>query len=108
MVETQLCKLPGTSDALCIIHTYYVRVDKALRSAGGFRRPLRATLTPHKKEESNKMRMNVKRTERRFMVLGLNCRLANAKNSMVHENNPDAACMDEIRRKDGENEEQSV
>ena len=32
------------------------------------------------------------------MVLGANWRLANAKSSMVHENNPDAACMDEIER----------
>ena len=27
-----------------------------------------------------------------------NWRLANAKSSMVHENNPDAACMGEIER----------
>ena len=32
------------------------------------------------------------------MVLGANCRLANAKSSMVHENNPDAACVGEIER----------
>ena len=32
------------------------------------------------------------------MVLGANWRLANAKSSMVHKNNPDAACMDEIER----------
>ena len=32
------------------------------------------------------------------MVLGANSRLANATSSMVHENNPDAACMDEIER----------
>ena len=37
----------------------------------------------------------MKRTEK-SMVLGANWRLANAKSSMVHENNPDAACMDEI------------
>ena len=30
------------------------------------------------------------------MVLGANCQVVNAKSSMVHENNPDAACMDEI------------
>ena len=34
----------------------------------------------------------------RFMVLGANWRLAHAKSSMVHENNPDAACMDKIER----------
>ena len=28
-------------------------------------------------------------------VLGANGRLANAESSMVHENNPDAACTDE-------------
>ena len=39
----------------------------------------------------------MKRTER-SMVSGENWRLANAKSSMVHENNPDAACMDEIER----------
>ena len=32
------------------------------------------------------------------MVLGANWRRANAKSSMVHENNSDAACMDEIGR----------
>ena len=31
----------------------------------------------------------------RSMVLGANWRLANAKSCMVHENNLDAACMDE-------------
>ena len=39
----------------------------------------------------------MKRTEK-SMFLGANWRLANAKSSMVHENNPDAACMDEIER----------
>ena len=28
-----------------------------------------------------------------FMVLGAKRRLVNAKSSVVHENNPDAACM---------------
>ena len=32
------------------------------------------------------------------MVLGANWRLANATISMVRENNPDAACIDEIER----------
>ena len=32
------------------------------------------------------------------MVLGANWRLANAQSSMVHENNLDAACMDEKER----------
>ena len=32
------------------------------------------------------------------MVLGANWRLANAKSAMVHQNNPDAAYMDEIER----------
>ena len=31
-----------------------------------------------------------------MVVLGASMRLSNAKSSMVHENNPDAACMDEI------------
>ena len=39
----------------------------------------------------------MKRTER-SVVLGANWRLANAKSSMVHENNRDAACMDEMER----------
>ena len=39
----------------------------------------------------------MKRIERP-MVLGENWRLATAKSFMVHENNPDAACMDEIER----------
>ena len=30
------------------------------------------------------------------MVLGAICRLANAKSSIIHENNPDAACKDDI------------
>ena len=33
-----------------------------------------------------------------MVVLGASMRLSNAKSSMVHENNPDAACMDEIER----------
>ena len=32
------------------------------------------------------------------MVLSANWRLANAQSSMVHENIPDAACMDDIER----------
>ena len=34
------------------------------------------------------------------MVLGANWQLANAKCSMVHENNPDAVCMYEIERRE--------
>ena len=41
------------------------------------------------------------------MVLGANWRLAKAKSSMLHENNPDAAFMDEIRRNVGEKEPQT-
>ena len=37
-----------------------------------------------------------------MVVLGASMRLSNAKSSMVHENNPDAACMDEIE--DGQKE----
>ena len=46
------------------------------------------------KEGLNKMRMN----EADRDVHGFKCKLATCKSSMVHENNPDAACMDEIER----------
>ena len=46
-------------------------------------------------EEQNKMRM--KRTER-SMFLDATWRLLNAKNSVLKENKPDAACMNEIGR----------
>ena len=62
----------------------------ALRSAGGFRRLLRS-LTRKSLIKCDGMKW----TER-SMVLGANWRLANAKSSTVHQNNPDAACMDGI------------
>ena len=49
------------------------------------------------KVESNKMRLNEADRE----VHGFRCKLetlANAKSSMVHENNPEAACMDEMEK----------
>ena len=66
-------------------------IYKALRSAGGLRRTLRSL-----REELNKMRMTESLTE----VHGFRCKLAacNAKSSMVPQNNPDVACMDEIER----------
>ena len=39
----------------------------------------------------------MKRIER-FMASGANWRLENVKRSMVHENKPDAACIDEIEK----------
>ena len=64
------------------------------RSSLGGRLPPPATLAH--KEEMNKMRMNEVDRE----VHGFRSKLAitNAKSSIVHENNQDAACMDEIER----------
>ena len=42
------------------------------------------------------------------MVVGANWRLASAKSFMVHENNPDAACMDEIERTERESSVQAI
>ena len=65
----------------------YIRGTRRFCSAGG------RSLTRKKWTKCERM----KRRER-SMVLGANWRLANAKSSMVHENNPDAACMGEIER----------
>ena len=42
--------------------------------------------------------MRMKQTKR-STILGANCRLANAKSSMLQDNNLDAACMYEIHAK---------
>ena len=88
------------------VHTWWY---KALRSACGSRRPLRSLA--HKEEYSNKMRIkaDIKYVHAfRCKLLGANWRCANAKSSMLQENNPDAACMHEIhtgRKKNGEKDQ---
>ena len=73
----------------------FIPVYKALRSAARYARSQGRTW--------NILRM--KRTER-STILGANWRLASAKSSMLQDNNPDAAHMYEIHRKNGEKEQQ--
>ena len=72
-----------------ILWTY--KAYEALPFAGGFRRPLR----PLTRKNRTKIRVNEEDRE----VHGYRCKLTTCnKSSMVHESNPDAACMDEVER----------